>query len=299
MTEAPSPEQEVTAARVLIVDDEPTIRQTLARALSLRGYQTDEAGSGPRALALLEQRPYDLMVLDMIMPGMDGVKVMHLARQLRPDLLIVVLTGHASLESAIAAVKQDAVDYLLKPTSIHDIAAAVSRALKNRAEEVRRERLVRVALDALRQAEMGSVAEGNAPASEKPLPTEALPEVSLGEIREQHFKVENLPERFLQAGPLLLDRHKRLVVVKRIPERALELSEGEEAILAHLMSHPDQVVSCQELARAAWGYTLSEQEAQSLVRPHIFRMRRKIESTPDDPSLIRTIRGRGYLFSPV
>lgn len=299
MTETTSPEQEVISARVLIVDDEPIIRQTLARALSLRGYQTDEASSGPRALALLEQTPYDLMVLDMIMPGMDGVKVMHLARQIRPDLLIVVLTGHASLESAIAAVKQDAVDYLLKPTSIHDIAAAVSRALKNRAEAVRRERLVRVALDALRQVEVGSVAEEHTPASEQPLPTEALLETPLVEIREQHFQVENLPERFLEAGPLLLDRHKRLVVVKGTPERALELSEGEEAILAHLMSHPDQVVSCRELAHAAWGYSLSEQEAQSLVRPYIFRMRRKIESAPDDPTLIRTIRGRGYLFSPV
>ncbi len=103
MTQPPKT-QNGESPRVLVVDDEPTIRKPLVRALELTGYQAVGAASGKEALALLEQVSYDVMLLDMKMPEMDGMQVMDRARQLQPDLLIFILTGHATLESAIAAV---------------------------------------------------------------------------------------------------------------------------------------------------------------------------------------------------
>ena len=88
--------------RLLIVDDEFNLRTSLGEVLRLRGFQVDEAASGLEALTLLERGAYDLMVLDMVMPGMHGVEVMRRAREMRPDLAVIVLTAHATVESAIA-----------------------------------------------------------------------------------------------------------------------------------------------------------------------------------------------------
>jgi DNA-binding response OmpR family regulator len=257
---------------VLVVDDEPNVRSALKRSLTLLGYRADEAGSGHQALGLLERIAYDVMVLDMRMPGMDGIQVMQRARRIRPDLFIIVLTGHATLESAIAAVKSQATDYLLKPASIHDVAEAVANALQNRVETLRRRHLLDVMDHTL------SALRGNA----TPARTPGAPKL----------------DRFLHAGPVTLDCEKRLVVVGDMPARTAELTENETAILAYMMARADEVISTHELANAALGYDVTDQEAQNIVRPHIFRLRRKLEASPDDPLLICTVRGRGYLFAP-
>ena len=118
------------ATWILVVDDEADVRQVLRTALEGRGYRVDEAASGEEALAHLASRRYDLLLLDLRMAGMNGVGVMERVRLSRPDLPIIILTGYATLESAIAAVRCGAADYLLKPVSIHDIARAVQRALQ-------------------------------------------------------------------------------------------------------------------------------------------------------------------------
>lgn len=262
----------IPGARLLIVDDEPNVRSALARSLALQGYRADEAGSGYQALRMLESAPYDLMLLDIRMPGMDGVQVMERAREIRPDLLIVLLTGHATLDSAIAAVKSHASDYLIKPAGLQQIAAAIANALEQRAEALRRQHL----LDVMDQT-LGALR-----ASEAPGP----PPGTL--------------ERFLRVGHVALDSERRLVVVGDAgdaPTRSVELTENEMHILACLMERPERVVSSRELARDALGYDVTDAEAQNIVRPHIFRLRRKLEVEPNEPRLIRTVRGRGYVFA--
>jgi DNA-binding response OmpR family regulator len=264
--------QDDVGARILIVDDEPHIRSALARAMHLMGYSVEVAGSGQEALALLGCMPYDVMVLDIFMPGIDGIEVMRHARPMCPELAIIVLTGRATLESAIAAVKSEAVDYLLKPVTIGKIAKAVMQALQRRDERMRRQRLMQAmteALDTLRQAETPSV-----PSSASEIP----------------------PERFLHVFPLTLDRQKRQVVTEDDPARSIELTAGETAVLAGLMMCPDHMFPCCELVRAAWGYEMDEPQAQSVIRPYICRLRRKLEVDPQKPRLIHTTRGRGYTF---
>ena len=261
-----SSEKAVTEAKVLVVDDELHIRSALVRALNLVGYDAEEAVSGNEALALLKQTSYDLMVLDMLMPDIQGVVVMQQAHLLQPELLIVILTGHATLESAIAAIKSDATDYLLKPVSIHEIIDAITRALQKRAAHLQKERLAS-ALELLQW--------GTPPAS-----------------------VAAMNGRLL-VGPLKLDRSNHLVTVENGLERTVELSKGEAAVLASLMAHPGQTLSCQQLVQAAWGYRVDKRDAESVIRPYIFRLRHKLESDPKKPVLITTVRGQGYLFSPL
>jgi len=265
----------IPQARILVVDDEPTTRAAITRGLTLMGYRVDEAASGSQALAKLSLLPYDLMLLDLRMPGMNGVEVMRWVEEAQPGLLVIVLTAHGSLESAIAAVQAGAANYLLKPCSIRDIEAAIARALQRRQKALHRQHLVGVIAGAV----------------------EAL------QAEEEHAMLASpeRPMRFLRCGPVALDLEKHLAVVRK-PDDAgslnTELTTSEAALLVYLMQHPDTVFSCRQLARAALGYDVSEREAQDIVRPHISRLRKKIELDPAHPRLVRTIRGKGYLFSP-
>lgn len=269
----PLAEKAIDTPRILVVDDELTILAPIVRALELSGYRADGVASGKEALGALEKTPYDLMLLDMKMPEIDGIEVMHRARQLQPGLLIIVLTGHATLESAIAAVKSDAVDYLIKPASVHDITAAIAQALKKRNDQARPQRLLQTILDTLQQTE---------PSGESPFsPRQPAPS----------------KQPILRVGRLHLDDEKRLLTIEESPTRAIELTDGEATVLTLLMKQPDRVLSCREITRAAWNYELEEWEAQALVRPYIFRLRQKVELIPSEPQLIRTVRGRGYLLS--
>lgn len=263
----------IPQARVLVVDDEAHVRSALVRSLTLLGYRASEACSGHQALEMLAQMPYEAMVLDLRMPGMDGAEVMQRACQMWPDLCIIILTGHATLETAITAVKSHAADYLLKPASVHDVAAAITAALQKRTRELRQRYLLQVvglALDEIRGIE----------ASEE-VPLTAT------------------PERFLCAGPITLDRQKCVLTVTwedNAGSSNAELTISETKLLVYLMQHPGAVLSCSELARSALGYDLPGGEAQSIVRPHICRLRKKVEPDPAHPRMIRTVLGKGYLF---
>ena len=80
------------------------------------------------------------------------------------------------------------------------------------------------------------------------------------------------------------------------PPRSVQLTVGEVAVLAVLMSYHDQVVPYRELVRLAWDYLMSEREAQAMIRPYIFRLRQKLEANPQRPCLVRNVRGSGYLL---
>ncbi|MBU0705063.1 MAG: winged helix-turn-helix domain-containing protein, partial [Chloroflexi bacterium] len=108
------------------------------------------------------------------------------------------------------------------------------------------------------------------------------------------------PERFLRVGPVTLDRERHLVIVAGDGDAGslrAKLTVSESTMLFHLMQHSNTIFSCCELGQAALGYDVSEVEAQSIVRPHISRLRSKIEPDPDHPRLIRNTPGKGYFFA--
>ena len=128
-------------ARVLIVDDEPDVVANWSRILERDGYPCVTATAGERALALLETEHPDIVLTDLRMPGIDGMAVLARALELDPDAVVVVITGHGTVQSAVEAMRAGAFDYLLKPLPSNDaLRLVVERGVRKRrlVEENRR-----------------------------------------------------------------------------------------------------------------------------------------------------------------
>jgi two-component system nitrogen regulation response regulator NtrX len=119
-------------ADLLVVDDEPGIRQALRQMLEYEGYQVRTAESGPRALELYQERPADLVLLDIKMAPMDGLEVLERLRAEDPDAIVVVISGHGSVETAVEALKRGAFDFLEKPPDREVVLRRISNALAER-----------------------------------------------------------------------------------------------------------------------------------------------------------------------
>ncbi len=123
-------------ARILVVDDEEGMCEFLHYLLEGEGYRVDLAHSGAEALTKLEQKPFDLVLADIKMPGMDGLEMLRRIRAADHDVVVIVMTGYASLETAIKAIKYNAYDYILKPFEDPDVVlAAIEKGLAHRDEE--------------------------------------------------------------------------------------------------------------------------------------------------------------------
>ena len=122
----------MTTQRVLVVDDEPDMVENCARILKRSGYQCLTATDPHRALTLVEAEHPDLLLTDLKMPGMDGMELLRRARESDPALPIILITGFASIESAVAAIKDGAFDYLPKNFSVDQLRVAVERGLRQR-----------------------------------------------------------------------------------------------------------------------------------------------------------------------
>src|SRR5262249_3194117 len=114
--------------RILVVADQPQIRR-LVELLLGEGFLVEAAGSAAQALARLEDTPYDAVVADLAMPEVDGIELIRRARRRDPDTPILVMTGVASVETAVAAMREGAFDYLRKTASAQELRAAVERAV--------------------------------------------------------------------------------------------------------------------------------------------------------------------------
>ena len=119
-------------ANLLVVDDEPVERQTLTDILRLEGYHVVAVANGEAAVDHVRVNPIDLIILDLRMPGMNGLEVIKVVNQISPDVEIILLTAHGSMESAIEALRNQIHDYLLKPASPAQIINSVNRGLARR-----------------------------------------------------------------------------------------------------------------------------------------------------------------------
>ncbi len=123
----------MTTRRILIVDDELSVRSSLAGWFREDGFQVEAAEDGRAALEAMARGPYDIVLLDLKMPGMDGIEVQKRIRELDPDATVIILTAYASVETAVAALKLGAYDYVTKPVDPDDLSNLVRNALKTRA----------------------------------------------------------------------------------------------------------------------------------------------------------------------
>jgi DNA-binding NtrC family response regulator len=119
--------------RILIVDDDKELRSTLSEILTDAGYHADEAASGREALNITSSTDIDMMILDMMMPGINGMEVLSDVKKIRPSIKVIMMTAFATVNNAVEAVKKGASDYLSKPFKIEDVLAVIGRVT----EEVR------------------------------------------------------------------------------------------------------------------------------------------------------------------
>src|SRR6187397_1704536 len=117
---------------VLIVDDEPGVRSALSGVLRDEGYQVDAVDSGEACLERLSRQPFDVVVLDIWLPGMDGLATLTRLRERQVDAQVVIISGHGNIESAVKAIKAGAFDFVEKPLSLDKTVTVVRNALRQR-----------------------------------------------------------------------------------------------------------------------------------------------------------------------
>lgn len=144
----------MTTARVLLVDDEAPFIDTLSKRLVKRGLTVSTANSGPEALEIIGRgEPLDVIVLDVKMPGMDGIETLKAIKNMNPLLEVIMLTGHATVGSAIDGMKQGALDYLMKPCDLELLMTKVQEAKMKKLKQEERINEARAMHIALRRGD--------------------------------------------------------------------------------------------------------------------------------------------------
>jgi DNA-binding response OmpR family regulator len=222
--------------RILVVEDEEALALGIKDALTHSGHETDVVFDGQSALDTLKTGKYDLVVLDIMLPGMSGLDVLRDLRESKTDIRVIVLTALADESDVVRGFEFGADDYMAKPFSPRELVARVNAQFRRR--------------------EMDTA----------PPPQLALP----GDINVDLARLEV---------------HRDGQVVPLTPR------EGD--ILAYLVQHRDRVVTREDLLLDVWHYLNANVETRT-VDIHIVGLRRKVEPDPAKPTLIQTVRGKGY-----
>jgi len=130
--------------RVLVVDDEEQFAQALSERLRIRDYEVATCLNGEDALKRVKNYNIDVVILDVLMPGMDGIEVLREIKKMKPLTEVILLTGHATVETAIEGMKLGAMDYLMKPCENEELVTKINKAQQRKAEQEERIREARV-----------------------------------------------------------------------------------------------------------------------------------------------------------
>jgi len=128
----------MTGIKVLVVDDEEVIRKGICRVMEGRGYQAESSESGFGAIEKLQKAPFNIVITDLKMPGMDGIEVLKAIKILQPDVPVIIITGYSTVDTAVDAMKNGAFDYIAKPFTPKQIIEMVEKALEQRTVQMQR-----------------------------------------------------------------------------------------------------------------------------------------------------------------
>ena len=256
---------------VLIVDDEATLRQSLTLVLQSDGYKVTSAANADEASQLLNSGAFDLVFLDLKMPGKDGLVMLKEIRRMYPHMPVLILTAHATLDSAMEAVRSGARDYLLKPIDPEHI---LRRAKEIIVESQQPERLRQVV------SQIQELIDELNPSNQS----------TDGKKTDPTLTQEN-PTRYIKRGGLTLDVFTRRV---QVDDKDVSLPPSTFDFLSTLVRHSPTPVSYEQLVREAQGYSLGRAEAREMSRWQIHEIRKAIEADLAHPRYIITVRDVGY-----
>lgn len=254
-------------ARILIVEDEEKIARFVTLELEHEGYQVEHAADGRTAVDLALERDYDLILLDVLLPQLNGMEVLRRVRK-HKDVPVIMVTARDAVMDKVAGLDAGADDYLTKPFAIEELFARIRVALK-RSEAVR-------AASGVGGVGAGEGATGADTAATSPASDSA--------------KTSAVPSpAVLTVGSVVLDPDRREVTVGGSP---IALTAREFDVLALLMAHAGTVLTRERIAHEALGYVYVGDTNN--VDVHIAHLRAKIEDA-GGARIIQTVRGVGYV----
>lgn len=251
-------------AHILLVEDDLKARLALTYRLQYAGYHVTQAPNGETAITLLEQHAFDVVLTDIVLGDVDGIEVLHRARMQPYRPIVILLTGHATLDTSLAALRAGAYDYLMKPCTDDALLTCVAGAVQRFQAE---QRLIEA-------ADLISNLYG---------PPGGSPQARATEVAEPESSP--LVQR-LHIGVLSVGKNRQEVILNGRP---IHVTPTEYALLRCLAENPTQVCSYQDIVRHTHGFEATEADAQQLLKPHIRNLRRKL---PAD--YLRNDRGTGY-----
>ena len=257
-------------ARILIVEDEEKIARFVTLELEHEGYQVEHAADGRTAVDLALERDYDLILLDVLLPQLNGMEVLRRVRK-HKDVPVIMVTARDAVMDKVAGLDAGADDYLTKPFAIEELFARIRVALK-RSEAAR-------AASGVGGVEAGEGATGAGTSATSPAGGSA--------------KTSAVPSpATLTVGSVALDPDRREVTVGGSP---IALTAREFDVLALLMAHAGTVLTRERIAHEALGYDYVGDTNN--VDVHIAHLRAKIEDA-GGARIIQTVRGVGYVCRP-
>jgi DNA-binding response OmpR family regulator len=267
---------------ILLVEDDDGWRQTLAQALQEEGYQVTQASDGRQAIALLnqassEEAVYDLVLTDIVMGDVNGVDVTRAARSQPALPEVILLTGYGSMETAIAAIRAGAFDYLIKPCRTSTLLEQVASAIQHRQvrlRQIKAEDMLQSIVDFVKDTHLDE---------DRHLASPGAPR----HTAQEHDESQEA-ERYLSVGAIRIDTHRHQVWFEG---KQIHVTPTEYAILECLASSAGRVVTYSDIIYRIRGYEMSESEAHSLLRAHIRNLRKKF-----DRRYLVSVYGVGYML---
>ncbi len=229
----------LAATRILVVEDDSAIRRGVVDALRFQGYVVSEASHGDEAFAMALEPRYDLLLLDLILPGRQGLEILKEVRMAYPTLPVIIVTAKGDETDRVNGLKLGADDYVVKPFSIKELLARIEAVLRRS------------------------------------------------------------PERPQPAGEACFDSGKANLATGEVlfkDGKSCRLFPMELDLLRYLASNPGRAVSREEILSRVWHIKLTGAETRT-VDMHVARLREKLQDDVDDPRVIKTIRGKGYVFA--
>jgi DNA-binding response OmpR family regulator len=256
---------------ILVVDDEEDIRTMVSQALArLPGYAVHAATSKADAVVRLSRQIYDLILTDLSMEtASSGVELLQEVKQRAPETIVILLTGYATVESAVAALRLGADDYLIKPSSVRELRESVASALTKRDEAIKQRALLANIANTLQALSAPS-----------------------GVVRQPEAGAQPATDRYLTIADLTLDLHTYQAT---IGDELLDLTPTEFAIMRTLAQAGGRTLAFDEIVADVHGYQANRDEARHLLASHVRNLRRKLGRAAE---YLHNVRGVGYYLAP-